>query len=368
MADLRPPANTHHHNTIALTASDTADGSTTTDYSAPSLDGVPLEMFERIAELTDTKDLKALRLVSHSIGAKALRTCKIVLFSEVKVMLRCKASVRGALEQAQHPVVGDAIREIVIYENLLRCPQRAEYDYQPELTFSEEMFQKWSSAYESQQLERHSENTLRLLTALFKTCTRNGSLSALRIEACDQQSLISQRPFLPQQCYSPASIFGSDIVLPTTIAAVIDARLSAKRFSMGATWSIRLSVVEHGSKPYKMALYEDFFRRFEDLELTLAVEAIGESTAATLSSDTKAIRDFCAAIFCQRMTSLNLIGDPVFSEDHQIEEFMRMRFPKLRHLLVRGFKTWWDSLEGFLRSHKNLSSLTLHEKVLGAPW
>jgi hypothetical protein len=93
------------------------------------LDGVPPEMFERIAIHARPKDLMSLRLVSRGIAAKVLRTYEARLFSRLVVMVCSEDSLRGALERARHPFVGPRIRKIAVYENL---PEGSEKYDRPE--------------------------------------------------------------------------------------------------------------------------------------------------------------------------------------------------------------------------------------------
>lgn len=80
-----------------------------------SLEGVPTELFENIAENLGATDLKSLRLVSRTVAKKVLRVYANTLFSDYSFFLFNEDSMARALEIARHPAFGKSITRVSIF-------------------------------------------------------------------------------------------------------------------------------------------------------------------------------------------------------------------------------------------------------------
>ncbi|KJX99805.1 hypothetical protein TI39_contig351g00007 [Zymoseptoria brevis] len=371
MADLQPASASNNTNktpqaapraniTSINTTQEASDADLSIMSSTNTLDGLPPEMFERVAELTTFEGLKSLRLVSRSINAKAWKTCKAMLFSTVRVMLCSEASLRAAKRQARHPVFGDSIRQVILYDNMIANPNKS-YE---SIISTRSFIQEWEKERGLQKAMKRRGEVLRLLAALLKTLHKGGRLSCLRIERWHRLARSSGPPLLPNQCYE-CQYRGDPFVLQTVLRAIIDSGLSAETFAMSFDdkhsdkSTTLLPVAKDGYDPAEMSQYEAAFSRFGNLELTLSVEYTGKLRTV----DSGAIRSFCAATFCQKLVSLNIVGPPQWHSTshglpHQFNALMGMTFPCLRTLYLEGYDVECDALSAFVARHKRLSKAT----------
>ncbi|CAK3778898.1 Hypothetical predicted protein [Lecanosticta acicola] len=76
----------------------------------PCLTGIPAELFEDIAERLPTKSLKALRLTNRECASKVLRNYTQALFTRRAYYVSIEESLKHAIEVAEHPVFGSAVK------------------------------------------------------------------------------------------------------------------------------------------------------------------------------------------------------------------------------------------------------------------
>lgn len=89
-----------------------------------SLDGLPTELFETIAENLGAKDHKSLRPVSRIISKKLLCVYANTLFSDYSFFLFNEDSMVRALEIARHPAFGKSITKVSILCDRLKANER----------------------------------------------------------------------------------------------------------------------------------------------------------------------------------------------------------------------------------------------------
>ncbi|SMY29816.1 unnamed protein product [Zymoseptoria tritici ST99CH_1A5] len=370
MADLQPASASHRASTRPQAASPADDRSINISQAADrtdlrtmshtnSLGGLPPEIFDHVAGLTTPKDLMSLRLVSRDVAAKVLCICKPVLFSTKKIMLCHEASMLSALEHAQHPTLGNAIRRIVLFDNVLEDPDESYMSIKPTRGY----IRNWEGAHQTQKEMIGRGDVLRLLTDFLKTVSKSGVLSDLRIQRCDGTELISRQPSLPRGCYKNKHP-SDDFFLSTLLTAIITSGFAADTFAMIIGTKSNLSttllpVVHHGAQASSMSQYELAFSRFKALELVLSVQ----DTHRSLSDDAEAIKNFCRARFCQKIVSLIITGDchwdnsfDSVSEEtaHQFNELMSIECPRLEVLQLHGYHVECDALMAFAKRHKCL--------------
>lgn len=108
------PADSQHHTTRTATE------------ATPSFLGVPAELFERFAQFAEPKDLLALRLTCRDAAAKVLRTYTEVHFSHRHILLSEETNLRIAIDVAQHPVFGGALKKLSIH--LVEIRYRSDFE------------------------------------------------------------------------------------------------------------------------------------------------------------------------------------------------------------------------------------------------
>ncbi|KAF2482076.1 hypothetical protein BDY17DRAFT_325570 [Neohortaea acidophila] len=82
--------------------------------------GLPTELFERIAQLAEPKDLLSLRLASKAAAKKTDRTFVSAHFSERTFMPSSEASLHRFVDFGWHPLYGKALRKITFCVEELR--------------------------------------------------------------------------------------------------------------------------------------------------------------------------------------------------------------------------------------------------------
>ena len=88
---------------------------------------IPLELFERVAELSDPRDLLVLRLVNRECGAKTLRTFKNVHSRRKAYHLASKDSLRSLLHLARNEEFACALRRLILCVDVL--PRESDSQY-----------------------------------------------------------------------------------------------------------------------------------------------------------------------------------------------------------------------------------------------
>lgn len=139
-----------------------------------SLEGMPTELFENIAEHLETKDLKSLRLVSRIVCTKVLRVYANTLFSDYSFFLFSEDSMVRALEIARHPAFGKSITKVSILCDRLKARER-QTSRPTRLT---SMIQKLIAEEDA---FRENGGALSFLTTFFCVLSTHGKLKSVTI-------------------------------------------------------------------------------------------------------------------------------------------------------------------------------------------
>lgn len=162
------------------------------------LEGLPPELFEQIAGYVTGSDLKALRLVSRECCKKSASVADAVLYSRLAIMMWSESSLRVALGRVRNPYLGPRIREIIIYDNILRSPY-----YMPRRV-SSSVQRAWTAA--QRRLNLHESACL--LQQVFEVFagSRRPKSSVVRVRDCWQDQRLLDNiglwvPLLPIDCW-----------------------------------------------------------------------------------------------------------------------------------------------------------------------
>ncbi|KAF7189153.1 hypothetical protein HII31_09575 [Pseudocercospora fuligena] len=152
-----------------------------------SLDGLPPELFELVAEYLEPNDLRCLRLVNRECASKALRTFAKVWFAQKSFLLCDADSLEVARSIARHAAYGPALRKIVLFVDELGDWERL-YDILSGdiVSENEASLEDFLPAWEYMKLRqdkfRGSCRDFRLLKDTFKALAKYGKLEKIVIE------------------------------------------------------------------------------------------------------------------------------------------------------------------------------------------
>lgn len=156
----------------------------------PSFLGVPAELFERFAQFSKPKDLLALRLTCKDAAAKVLRTYAEVHFSHRHILLTEETSLRDAIDVAQHPAFGPALRKLSIHVDEAiespgfpqeQSPYETDEEFQQQTAQNEERQQLLKQQYQF----RNAKLDLYLLTVLLAQARmQNAKPEVTILDAC----------------------------------------------------------------------------------------------------------------------------------------------------------------------------------------
>lgn len=149
-----------------------------------SLDSMPAELFENIAEHLGTKDLKSLRLVSRTVAKKMLRVYSNSMFADYSFFLFNEESMARALEIARHPAFGKSITEVFILCNRLEASER-QTSRPARLTSMIQQIIAEEDAF------RKKGGALSFLTTFFCVLSTHGKLKSVKITS---GSVSNRRP------------------------------------------------------------------------------------------------------------------------------------------------------------------------------
>lgn len=180
--------------TMAETSeSNTADGIATPNPSLHNILTIPLELFERIAELADPRDLPYLRLVNKECAARVLRTFKKMHFAKRAHLISSKDSLQGLLHLVRDDHFGRAIRTLVLCVDVLpqeQHPQFLQWHTYP-ASFREDTYKghqnrkraagKYQDFLRTQQSFIAEEDDLCLLTTIFSYLKQLNNRVAIQI-------------------------------------------------------------------------------------------------------------------------------------------------------------------------------------------
>ncbi|CAK3791011.1 hypothetical protein TI39_contig351g00008 [Lecanosticta acicola] len=152
--------------------------------TTPTLIGIPPEVFERIAQLSDDADLLAIRLVCREAASKVLRTYTEVHFSRRHIYLHRESDLRAAIPVAKHPVFGAALSELVINVDQLQDPATS---VMVDRSLSEEArlerADQLNAIFQKQEQLKDISTHLQLLTIVFAHTRRHGNHPVVTVDS-----------------------------------------------------------------------------------------------------------------------------------------------------------------------------------------
>lgn len=140
---------------------------------------LPTTMFERIAENTDRKNLKSLRLVSRDCAAEVLKIYEEFLFTDLTVMLYTEYSLRRAIAVIRYPALGSFVHMLIVVNDVIM---------HPEIRLLEEPCESVSQPRRLQEQFREKEEDYRLLTQLLGKCQARSKVSILYFRCFDKEA------------------------------------------------------------------------------------------------------------------------------------------------------------------------------------
>lgn len=173
----------------------------------PTLLGVPPEIFEHVAEHVSNAELLALRLTNRTAASRVLRTYTRAHFSCRNIYLHLEDDLLRAIEIADHPIFGPALRQLTV--NLDRIGGQS-FICKTELFLKDEVeLQARLKLYRARQdYFRESAKDVELLKVLF---------SKLHGNALHPRIIISRRRVILEQRLDPKGIIkrGGLIISPS---------------------------------------------------------------------------------------------------------------------------------------------------------
>ncbi|SMR64471.1 unnamed protein product [Zymoseptoria tritici ST99CH_3D1] len=316
--------------------------------------GLPVEMLQRIAELTTKDELMCLRLVSRECAAKVLKVYKEVLFSEQRVMLSTNSSIRNAIEVVGHPVFGAVVQRLVLVDDSLPEPRRVDFtsfDTGREDSASARLVM---ATHRAQNSKWKQGEDLRLLTILLRKYGQVTQRSIIHLGTIshheDKRSLWSENG-----CIS----------LDMVLRAVVASKARFETFSMDNTVIDGICPVAYGSPDHgRCQLCTTTFRdHFEDLALVIEAWEYPDNTEAQRA------RQFFSAISQVKLRSVRIVGGPQhasesFPQESTIAALMSQELSLLESLEFGEVGLEWGRLVSFLTRQRNLRELRFSETMV----
>ncbi|SMR64461.1 unnamed protein product [Zymoseptoria tritici ST99CH_3D1] len=332
--------------------------------SSASLTGVPIEMLELIAQHTGN-DMKKLRLVSRHVAAATSKLFKRTFFTDLRVLLATRQSIKKAIEVINDPNLGPAVRRLVLVDDgYLDLDMMEREDWQFYREKDREFFKHELLARHEQRETRTNNEDLRLLIELFRNAGQQKMISALHFKR-----FVLDDDGRTRGCnYDDWD--GNDHCFVTAMRAILRSGAFFDLFSMdtsvfteaggGRAGFTGVKVVHFGQETFKGTTCAAAFRRFKALDLTLEA---GHGDLATIG------RDFLATIPHAKVRSLKVrpmsdwgLGSDVCSP-LVINSLLASTLPFMDSFSLRYTETNWKPLLSFLVRQTSLCHLSLF-KVL----
>jgi hypothetical protein len=334
---------------VVLSATEQMDTRTESTAAAPTLLGLPLELFQHIAECTTKQDLRALRQTSSDCSQKVWKVHKEAHFSDRTVLLSTSSSIRHAIEVLEHPIVGGAVQKLSLVDNSLPSP------FCPEANHRNEVVDM--AAWRMQGTAQNKEEKIRLLCCLFSTFEQVAVVSnvhlSLNIDAPNFSAIDRRRKIGVDR--SNVDIF------EWIMAAMVFSGVKLNAFSIDTTAFDGFRVIDSSWRPeymtqtYKTALYH----HFELFDLVLRVDDFDTDDMASAQSS-------LAAFGTPTLRSLKIVvpyGRKVWSigPEALVDAVLSLEFPRLETLEITSVEVGWDALVSFLRNQPVLRELRLRK-------
>ncbi|SMR64467.1 unnamed protein product [Zymoseptoria tritici ST99CH_3D1] len=237
-----------------------------------TLPGLPVELIERIAQLTSQEDRKCLRIVSRDCGAKVLNVYKDSVFHEVKVTLCSESSIRNAINIIAHPLYGTAVKNFILTD--LSEPDPADYHFAHAYGKSIAV-----AAHQAQKRRREYGNDRKLLTELFDKCRENGRMPSIHFKSHrdGSRSLQWLRDAGCRTNWSNADVTknkepdSDDYCLRTVMLAIVSSGASFETFSMDVAAGQGIHLGRNGRDMHEGTVYVAALYHFKVLDLVLNV-------------------------------------------------------------------------------------------------
>lgn len=299
--------------------------------ATPSFLGVPAELFERFAQFAKPKDLLALRLTCKDAAAKVLRTYTEVHFSDRHILLSEETNLRTAIEVAQHPVFGPALKKLWIHvDGVSRCLPPVEPESSAQ--HSEDAFQQGLTKYRKhEQLStqqdqfRKSKLDLYLLSILFARLRVQDAKPEVMI--CEGHHLLRRQKLRLDRMYDDVFL-GCDMQSLDQFFMVV---MEAIMLSNLAVRDLKATITcRRDFSPSQLGVVAKAFRNIKQLRLT----------TMALWGDSEEVLERSSAKIARILASTNVeILDFHFqgSKSHTImTQFFSQRFDQLQDLTLGG--------------------------------
>ncbi|KJX99808.1 hypothetical protein TI39_contig351g00013 [Zymoseptoria brevis] len=237
-----------------------------------TLTSLPVELVERIAELTSQEDRKCLRMVSRDCGAKVLNVYKDSVFHEVRVTLCSECSIRNAINIIAHPLYGTAVKDFILTD--ISEPDPADYNFAYAYGKSIAV-----AAHQAQKRRREYGHDRKLPTELFDKCRENGRMPSIHFKSHrdGSRSLQWLRHVVCRTNWSNREVTknkepdSDDYCLRTVMLAIVSSGASFDTFSMDVAAGQGIHLGRNGKDMQKGTVYVAALYHFKVLNLVLNV-------------------------------------------------------------------------------------------------
>ncbi|SMY29810.1 unnamed protein product [Zymoseptoria tritici ST99CH_1A5] len=327
-----------------------------------TLPGLPVELIERIAQLTSQEDRKCLRMVSRDCGAKVLNVYKDSVFHEVRVMLCSESSIRNAINIIAHQLYGTAVKNFILTD--ISEPDPADYHFAHAYGKSIAV-----AAHQAQKRRREYGNDRKLLTELFDKCRENGRMPSIHFKSHRDgkwlQHAVCRTNWSNADVTKNKEPDSDDYCLTTVMLAIVSSGASVDTFSMDVAAGQGIHLGRNERDMHKGTVYVAALYHFKALDLVLNVCEQDQEDSHQFA------RDFITKIAKLNVRSLKII--PVSRYEWHLDlspvaALMKLEFPLLESLDFEYVSVDWKILIAFCKRHKKLRQLALPGSlVTGTP-
>lgn len=336
---------------------------------------IPLEMFERIAELAEPEDLLNLRLVNRETADRVERNFIATHFSERMFLISYQDNLETLLAIANHPQFGNALRVVYLCNEELpgpdhpliqngRCVKRWERVDDNSIDsqiFRELQDREWLRLVEEQKQFLERDGDVHMLVRTFQAFQRNGNIPAVMLMDQEEAAMSARGARTMERLSGRKLIWGMDDNRPvkSPLVALTLADFPLTSLTVGFDnfgWDIFELVRDEAVRESARAV----FHNLKHLNL-FSRSDMHDPTNLKIATD-------AAAIFgdCVNLERLEIdVWTPAMHPDvvclniRFLKRLFGQEMPRMQELHLAGFFVDFVSLVLFIRRQRELARVAV---------
>lgn len=341
--------------------------------SAHNILTIPLELFERIAQVAEPEDLLNLRLVSREARDNVKRTFIERHFTRRMFLLCCEESLKTLLAIAEHPEFGRTMRTVMLCNEEVPGPEHVmirEGDYpRVEIEAKHPMDarilaclqdREWHRLREEQEEFFARDGDIEVLTSIFSAFRLNGNTPAVDLIGLISSDM-SARGARTLELLSGRELFwGEDKTRPLygPLCAVSKAAFPLTELSIGYGnfhWSFYQLVRDSKTKAAADSIFPSLRKLRIRSDHADHVTGVKIAEVVALLGGCTQLEELCFRFFQQSSDEAEYAG-----HDEFVTAFLdRIALPDLKRLVLQRWALPFHGLVAFLNRHDKLASVIL---------